>query len=122
MNKKVFASLLIVFSLCNSAYCWVTGNDLVNFWKDYQTQSGTYTTGMYMGYIAGCLDSNNMINYAMREWKLGAGNLGIELPANATLGQLCSVVGKWLDNNPEKWNLEANLLIIMALREAFPAK
>jgi len=96
MKKKVFALLLIGMVFCSQTYCWFSGNELIKSWRDYQSNSTTYLTGVYMGYIVCCLDSIDMINLAMSEGNVGARNLGIELPTNATVGQICSVVGKWL--------------------------
>ncbi|NMW18640.1 MAG: hypothetical protein HKK66_06415 [Chlorobiaceae bacterium] len=41
----------------------------------------------------------------------GGGNW---IPERSTLGQVCDVVGKWLEGHPEEWNKPK------ALKEAFP--
>jgi len=120
MNKKSALMIVFIAIICNNTFSWETGNDLIKFWKEYKSEKSNYSTGMYMGYITGCLDTINIVNYVMTETDYGGGDLGFELDSYVTLGQICSVIGKWLDNNPEKWNLPGNILVVQALQEAFP--
>lgn len=120
MKKRLALATMLITILCQTAFCWVTGNDLVKYWKEYKRETGSFLTGMYTGYIAGCLDGAHYTNFVMSETNYDSGNIGYEIPETATLGQICSVIGKWLDNNPEKWNYSASILVLMALREAFP--
>ena len=120
-NKRKLLVLLLITGMVNCIYGWENGNDLVKFWKEYKNESNEFfSRGLYMGYIAGCLDAIEFTNYVMEEAKYGRGNMGFSIPENATLGQICSIVGKWLDNNPEKWNLPGQMLVVLALQEAFP--
>jgi len=118
-RRIVFA--LLAFGWATSAFGWETGNDLIPLWKEYKADHRDYySSGMFIGYIAATLDGLDLTNYVLDETHYGDGDLGFEIPKDATLGQLCSVVGKWLENHPEKWNMSGTLVVIAALREAFP--
>ena len=43
-------------------------------------------------------------------------------PTGTTYDQLYAVVSKWINNNPEKWHLRANELVMQALGQAFPCE
>lgn len=43
-------------------------------------------------------------------------------PSGTTYDQLYAVVSKWVNNNPEKWHLRANQLVVQALGQAFPCE
>ena len=118
--KKTVMLFVIITMFCGNVFCWETGNDLIEYWKEYREDNTNFSTGMYMGYIAGCLDAFKLANIIMNEANYGRGNLGFEIPSEVTLGQICSIVGKWIDNNPEKWNLTGHYLVGMALQDAFP--
>jgi len=123
MNKKIGLLLVFLVVLFQNAYCWETGNDLIEYWKEYKSDGSNYfSRGMYMGYVSGCLDALEIANYVLGETNYGQGDLGFYIPENATLGQICSVIGKWLENNPEKWNMPAQMLIVFALQESFPQR
>lgn len=42
--------------------------------------------------------------------------------AGTTYDQLYAVVSKWVNNNPEKWHMRANQLVVQALAQAFPCE
>jgi hypothetical protein len=120
MKKIVLLSLLCILSSAIYAQ-WQSGNDLVRLWKAYQKAGQEYfSMGAYSGYITGVMDANSTVDFIMRQTNYGAGNIQYEIPGNVTIGQVCSIVGKWLDNNPEKWNYAASILVTIALQEAFP--
>ena len=62
-----------------------------------------------VGYIAGVYDAYK-----------GAGSLSRCIPDNLTLGQLTAVVENWLKSNPEDWHFNANSLVLLAIKEAWP--
>jgi hypothetical protein len=39
-----------------------------------------------------------------------------------TPGQIFAIVAKYLNNHPEKWNEPAVILVVEAIKEAFPQK
>jgi hypothetical protein len=91
------------------------GNWLVKGWEEDQkiTKSSSgdrkldfQTASAFLGYVMGIADSLNGIMW--------------NLPKNATVKQILSVVGKYLEANPEKWNQAACVLVVEALKSAFP--
>lgn len=46
----------------------------------------------------------------------------LAIPENLSTQQVAAVLRKYLDANPEKWNLNAHILITDALKEAFSKK
>ncbi len=89
----------------------ISGYDLVSLWREYKKiDSGQIAVdiniGDYRGYVAGVCDVCN-------RWIFTT-------PEGTTQGQVCAVVGKWLENHPHRWHESAMLLVICALQEAFP--
>jgi hypothetical protein len=61
----------------------------------------------YVGYVTGVYDaSDDFYPY----------------PGKPTIKEICSLVAKYLKDNPGKWGRPADLLIIEALQKAFPKK
>lgn len=44
------------------------------------------------------------------------------VPANANIRQISTVVSKYLKSHPKEWSKPAALLVVRALKEAFPLK
>jgi hypothetical protein len=89
----------------------ITGNDLVRVWREYKKlevgqPANEVNIGDYRGYLAGVCDVCN-------RWLFTTSD-------GATQGQVCSIVGKWLDEHPQRWNEPAMSLVIEALQKAFP--
>lgn len=61
----------------------------------------------YSAYILGVCDATDIL---------------YNLPAQATKGQVISVVSNYLKNHPEQWGESAVVLVVRALKEAFPLK
>ncbi len=59
----------------------------------------------FMGYVAGVYDlSDDTYMY----------------PVKPTIRHVCSIVAKYLRENPKEWDLPGDLLITKALKKAFP--
>ena len=106
----VIGFILLMVSSANAQF--VSGNKLASKWRAYQR----YDTGVgrnldygegnyFMGYITGVYDATY--------WLYNS-------PDGITVGQMCSIVGKYLDEHPEEWNEPAWVLVRLALLEAFP--
>jgi len=105
----VLCAIIIFSTLANATY--YSGADLVNMWREYKkSEAGLeyslFKNACYIGYVAGVADACDEIFFS--------------IPKNVTLGQLCEIVGKWLDDNPSLWNYSANSLVIKAISTAFP--
>ena len=106
----VLVAMVLFTPLDSSAY---NGNELVQKMREFEKQergdpSADYgSSGFYMGYVAGVYE-------AMRAFFVA--------PENVTVAQVCSIVGKYLKENPEKWTLPASVLVMEALQKALPKK
>jgi hypothetical protein len=116
-------TIVALGAIC-AACLWAepTSKALYESWITYQrAKQGTLddedvttaaaTIGFYLGYVQGTADS-----FA------AAGKASFSLPQNADPEQLAFVVGKYLENHPAEWSDRAPLLIVKALRLAFPAR
>jgi len=88
------------------------GNELYSLWKEYKKgedglKYNPVDSTFYMGYIAGTVDEMDHL---------------LSLPPNVTLGQLCRIVGKYLDDNPNFHQLSASILIWTPIYIAFNKK
>jgi hypothetical protein len=92
---------------------FLTGNDLVAFMREWDRldtdPKGTdiFEAGRYCGFVDGVFDVT-MHLYG--------------IPKTVTKGQIVAVVSKYLKDHPEKWGEFASVLVIEALKEAFPLK
>jgi len=89
----------------------ISGYDLVALWRQYKKlESGQaaidINIGDYRGYVAGVCDVCN-------RWLFTT-------PEGTTQGQLCAVVGKWLEEHPQRWHEPAMPMVIEALQASFP--
>ncbi len=89
----------------------ISGYDLVAVWREYRKlETGQAVSdlnvGDYRGYVAGVCDVCNL-------WLFTT-------PEGTTQGQVCAVVGKWLEDHPGRWHEPAMVLVIQALQAAFP--
>ena len=61
----------------------------------------------FVGYVTGVYDASDDVYF---------------YPAKPTIAQVCSIISKYLKDNPDKLSGPADLIIIDALRKAFPKK
>jgi hypothetical protein len=84
---------------------------LHTYWTEYKkdendTTKSWYAHGFYGGYITGWADSDTLLKF----------------PKGASYLQYAHVVGKWLENNPEKWHLSWGSCTFLAFKEAYDWK
>ncbi len=105
-------STVMVTPIDSYAGFW-DGTALIKKFYEYEKndrndpRSDNVEVGLYMGYVIGVCDSLDLL---------------LAIPENLQARQVCSIVGKYLKDNPEKWNLPANQLVFEALKKAFPKK
>ncbi|MBE7496298.1 MAG: hypothetical protein HS117_15245 [Verrucomicrobiaceae bacterium] len=85
-----------------------TGQWLINGWRAQKQRNDAVTQALFVGYVTGVSDAVSNITW--------------EPPPGVTIDQVVSVVGKYLEANPEMWNRPAPELIIESLKSAFPKK
>ncbi|WP_314357028.1 Rap1a/Tai family immunity protein [Pseudomonas rhodesiae] len=104
---KTLRAVMLGALLATPTIAWsMTGNDLVKWMPDYESNSGSFGGGVFGGYVAGIADFTRGVLFCP------AGNI--------TNGQNAAIVVKFLKNNPEKWNQQASGLVIEALSRAYP--
>ena len=115
-NKVQFLMIIIIASLSFSSVSYSAGSfylgyTLVEGFKEYEKEADSerdadYQLGSrYMGYVAGVYDATNYL---------------YDADDSVQLGQLCSIVGKYLKDHPKKCDKLDSELIVEALKEAFP--
>jgi len=110
--KKVLLVIALMMSW-QSVYATPTGNGFVGQWQEYKKYKAgqsyrIFDTAYYLGYVDGVSDAED------ERW--------FSYPKETTTGQLCHVVGKWIDDHPEKWAETPWVIVVTALKEAFPLK
>lgn len=102
-GMRVLIALLLCV-VCTSAYAdYFSGNDL----EQKLLQSNRMVdVSMFRGYVAGVQDVFNGVAFCV--------------PEDVPLSQASAVVKKFLADNPRLWNEPAKLLVIKALKHAFP--
>lgn len=112
--KNYLAASLMLISFSSSAV-FMSGNDLYKTYIGYKrSDSNSYQTkdlldaNEYLGYVTGFADATDGSVFC-------PGKL-------VTRGQVASVVGKYLENNPEVRDMSAQLLLFKSLSSAFPCK
>ena len=112
--KKVLLVIALMLMSCQAVYAveYETGNRFVNQWQEYKNPdaerpSSSFAAGIYIGYVSGIADAGQIIGW-------------FSYPNGTTNGQLCAVVGKWIDDHPERWTDSPLVIVTTALRKAFP--
>ena len=106
--------LLLVIGLILLSYQSVyaeSGNEFVQKWQEMKkSEAGQsfngFSAGVYAGYVNGISDAGEGLYFT--------------IPKGSTYGQICSVVGKWIDDHPERWADDSAIIVLAALKETFP--
>jgi hypothetical protein len=108
--------MLIMFFLAqfvNAEVCYHNGNQILEGMREHDKlmagdQTINYQKATYfMGYVSGVNDATSYLYGYISE---------------VTVNQICSIVTIYLKKHPEKLNQCASILVIEALKEAFPKK
>jgi len=92
-----------------------TGQWLHDLWVVYQkdVRGESFRAGFYLGFVQGIM----------------MGSMGSEgnetifcIPDGVTVGQICAIIGKYLDGHPEEWDRGAYHLIIETMARTYPPK
>ena len=110
-NIILFALIgLVLLFIPDNAFGQTKGHELVKWMKEYEKgQMNDHSVswvdvGMYMGYINGILDAEELM---------------FNVPQGTTRGQTNAIVTKYIKNNPEHWHEYAHILVSMAFLEAW---
>jgi hypothetical protein len=93
----------------------ITGNGLIEWMREHEKPSSDPSRnwtgeGMFMGYAVAVADASQR-------------NKLVCLPTGlTTIGQISAVAAKFLNDNLERWSEPAYVLVVDALKTAFPCK
>lgn len=99
--KKLLAGLLLVPMMAHASF--MDGNKLLSRLESNTDLENTYA----WGYVVGVYDSYSS---------------GICTGGGVTVKQISDVVHKYLKDNPAQRNLDASVLVLVALGTAFPCQ
>lgn len=102
---KVFIGLIII--LTASVSYADSGNELWKKWRVCNEDLASSDCYYLAGYVIGVTDVITCF---------------YDIPDSVSIGQLCDIVGRYIDAHPESRHMIAASLIIEALKEAFPKK
>lgn len=114
MNLKILTIIIVMLPSSNVSAGWLAGNDLVQFSKEWKKgfdgikTPDTFEAAKFQMYVSGVVEALDGVL--------------ICLPDNATGGQMLSVVYKYIDSHPDKWNNSARSLVYTPLSKTFPCK
>ena len=109
----ILAAMVLFIPLDSSAKGFCNGKELAWWMREYDNWErgapniDNSACGLYIGYVMAVYDAMIFVFNA---------------PENVTTGQICSIAGKYLKENPEKWTLPAWVLVTEALQKAFPKR
>ena len=104
MKEKVLMALFFAFIPLYSCADYFTGNDIMDSWNNKYFESNS----MIRGYFAGVQDSYNGVYFCVE--------------SEVKMSQAAEVVVKYMKENPEEWHKPGKILVIDALKKAFPCK
>ncbi len=102
------------------------GNSLLKACETALKPSSAMTTAQLMsgqhlmGYLDGFVRGMAACGGYHGELRPARGNF--DVPVNVTMEQKLRVIRKWLEDHPNQLNEDADSLIFLSLREAFPVK
>jgi len=99
-----FLFLLVATSLARAEF--VDGYKLKGFLDADERNEKSVNASIGVGYVTGVYDSLAVFYYCA--------------PPNITIGQVVAIAHKYLKENPDKWNLPANILVAESLKNAWP--
>ena len=114
--KRIVGLLVLVWFLSlmypGIAGAWISGSKLLEGMKESENMEQRkpavdFTAGWYIGFVSGVTETGNIY----QSFCLGE---------NVSVAQSVAVVEKYLKEFPEKWNQPAHILVIDALKKAFP--
>ena len=139
-NKKMkiiqFLTVTSILLTSINSYA-VTGNDILRDCRSEPGVNSGYCMGLIVGYTNGYNSGRkggaifqkfgNMPLDIIQANQLQVNKISNDAayyctPSTVTIGQLVDVVTSYLDKNPTTRHLEADVLIWMAMKQAFPCK
>ncbi|MBC8267155.1 MAG: hypothetical protein H8E36_00205 [Rhodospirillaceae bacterium] len=115
MSRIVIALVIGLFEISTAEAGYKEGNDIH---RHCSQQESEFYTGVCLGYITGAVDVLSDAKFAgafINDFEIGCWSI-----AEIELGQLIDIVKKYLVDHPEERHNIATLIVLSAIREAFP--
>jgi hypothetical protein len=110
MMKNILGCFVLAAAPAFAGSGYIDGHTLNNRLKDYdvpnKTAAQAVTGGNAQGYITGVADALDGVLFC--------------IPNDVKVGQLIAMTERYLRDNPDKWNRNADTLIVESLRPSFP--
>jgi len=120
MTKFLLAALFVLLvsaSAHGQRVSTTTGNDLLESCESGgHSEQAFFNQAFCLGYITGVTDIDGVDGSAFPERRRSC------VPENVTNGQVKDVVVKYLKEHPEERHIQASILIVKAVAQAFPCK
>ncbi|MDC1329447.1 Rap1a/Tai family immunity protein [Pseudomonadales bacterium] len=110
IKKLVMITALAMLLASSNSHAFITGNNLVEYCDDYEQDGGSFRGGYCYGYVGGIAQTLDWVSDKNR----------ICASENVTQKQVVSIVRKYMEEHPEMLHERADMLVIIALRIAFP--
>src|SRR5215468_10636593 len=113
MPKIILLTAVLLLVTAPVTAEFLDGNKLVARMREFEKaersdpKTNYMDDGIYIGYVEAIFDSH--------ETQLCP-------TGNVSSRQVTSIVAKYLNDNPAEWGKPANILVLIALRRAFPCK
>ena len=114
-SSSVFLFFVLTLVSALSYAEFLSGDELIEYFDalnrtdtDKPRDGDWQKVGMLQGFVMGVSDTQRGVAFCA--------------PKGTSLGQLISITGEYLDNNPELWDRPAVDITVKALSSAFPCK
>ena len=115
IKKLVTITALAMLLASSNSHAFITGNNLVEYCDDYEQyeqDGGSFRGGYCYGFVGGITQTLHVSDKSDKN-KICASE-------NVTQKQVVSIVRKYMEEHPEMLHKRADMLVIIALRIAFP--
>ena len=105
--KRLICTCIAVILLAAAPAMAMTGNQLKDNADYGEKDPRSYSQGYFLGYVAGVADETTT---------------KLCIPKGVTRTQIAEVVRKYLQDHPAELHLDPNVLVLKAIRTAWPCK
>lgn len=133
----MFKRFLLIFSLAlaltpMTSFATITSKDLLDYCTTYvQIRDNVYKgtpdneagveTGICLAYIVGIINMDSLVaESSTKDGETAKGGWALCLPDDITGDQSADAVLKYLHNNPDEVNTSTAVMVVKALRDAYP--
>ncbi len=113
IKKLVTITALAMLLASSNSHAFITGNNLVEYCDGDEQDGGSFRGGYCYGFVGGITHPLHWVSDKSDKNKICASE-------NVTQKQVVSIVREYMEEHPEMLHERADMLVIIALRIAFP--